>query len=87
MTPSISSVKDSKEPDIKTSEPTVVVAAESEPIQDDNLDEAAAYLAEHTEFGPLTPELEKKLVRKIDMWIIPMVSEFTSCPLLIPSSY
>lgn len=38
------------------------------------LDEAAKYLAGHDEFGPLTPEMEKKLLKKIDAWILPLVS-------------
>jgi hypothetical protein len=37
------------------------------------LDEAAKYLAGHDEFGPMTPEMEKKLVKKIDAWILPLV--------------
>ena len=39
----------------------------------EELDEAATYLAGHEEFGPLTPEKEKALVRKIDAWMLPLV--------------
>lgn len=46
------------------------------------LDDAAKYLAGHDEFGPLTPEMEKKLVKKIDAWILPLVR----FPLLGPVS-
>jgi hypothetical protein len=38
------------------------------------LDEAAKYLAGHDEYGPMSPEMEKKLVKKIDAWILPLVS-------------
>ena len=42
---------------------------------DDNLDEAARYLAQEvSDFPPMTPEIEKKLVKKIDRWMIPIVS-------------
>ena len=61
--------EESKELELK--EPTVV--GESEAIKDDRFDEAAAYLAQHTEFAPMTPEQEKKLVRKIDSWLLPLL--------------
>lgn len=43
---------------------------------DNTLDEAAKYLANANtgQHAPLTPEREKKLLRKIDSWIIPLVS-------------
>jgi hypothetical protein len=37
------------------------------------LDQAAAYLSQTVEYLPLTPDAERKLVRKIDWVIIPMV--------------
>lgn len=43
-------------------------------VNDENLDEAARYLATTEEYGPMTPEKEKKIVKKIDAWMIPIVS-------------
>lgn len=34
---------------------------------------AAKFVAEHQNYPPMTPEIEKKLVRKIDGWMIPLV--------------
>lgn len=36
-------------------------------------DQAAEFLASVGPFPPMTPEQEKKLIRKIDIWMIPMV--------------
>lgn len=41
---------------------------------DDTLDDAAKFLAEAGTRPPLTPEQEKKLVRKLDRYMIPLVS-------------
>ncbi|OIW28286.1 MFS general substrate transporter [Coniochaeta ligniaria NRRL 30616] len=38
-----------------------------------DLDDAAQYLAGHDEFGPMTPEKEKAIVRKLDAWMIPLL--------------
>jgi hypothetical protein len=43
-------------------------------VDDKNLDEAARYLVNTEEYGPMTPEKEKKIVKKIDAWMIPIVS-------------
>lgn len=43
-------------------------------VDDRALDEAAKYLANHEEYGPMTPEQERKIVKKIDAWMIPLVS-------------
>lgn len=40
-------------------------------------DPAANFLATVGPFPPMTPEQEKKLVRKIDRWMIPLVSSQT----------
>lgn len=42
---------------------------------DNNLDEAAKYLANANaaQYAPLTPDREKKLRKKIDSWMIPLV--------------
>lgn len=42
-------------------------------LNDRVVDDAARYLASATHFGPLTPEREKKLRKKIDAWMIPLV--------------
>lgn len=62
-----------KELELKETPETTIVG-ESEAVKDDRFDEAALYLAEHTEFGEMTPDQEKKLVRKIDSWLLPLVS-------------
>lgn len=38
-----------------------------------DLDRAAAFLAHSHHYDPLTPEQEKKLKRKLDRWMIPML--------------
>ncbi|KAI1473392.1 MFS general substrate transporter [Daldinia eschscholtzii] len=53
---------------------TSTMAGETAKTVDDRaLDEAAKYLANHEEFGPMTPEQEKKIVKKIDAWMIPLL--------------
>ena len=49
-------------------------------LDDSVLDEAAKYLATANDYGPMTPEKEKKIVKKIDSWILPLVRT----PLLHP---
>ena len=46
-----------------------------------HVDVAAAYLNNTEEFEPLTPEEEKKVLRKTDWILLPMVSILT-CPLV-----
>ena len=46
----------------------------SKTVNEVQLDEAAKYLVNAENYGPLTPEAEKKLVRKLDRWMLPMVS-------------
>ena len=41
--------------------------------EDRALDEAAKYLANHEAFGPMTPDQEKRIVKLIDRWMIPLV--------------
>lgn len=41
--------------------------------RDGVLDEAATFLANADAFPPMTPEMEKKIVKKIDAWMIPLV--------------
>lgn len=53
--------------------PSVVQEGENLKINDRTLDEAAKYLANHEDFGPMTPEQEKKIVKKIDSWMIPLL--------------
>jgi hypothetical protein len=43
-------------------------------LNDSELDEAARYLANGAEYPPMTPEMEKRIVKKIDSWMIPLVS-------------
>jgi hypothetical protein len=48
------------------------------------LDETARYLANAAEeYGPMTPEMEKRIVKKIDSWIIPLVSQPQQVPISI----
>lgn len=37
-------------------------------------DEAAAFVAEFQHLPPMTPEIEKRIKKKIDGWMIPLVS-------------
>ncbi|KAK8063129.1 allantoate permease [Apiospora saccharicola] len=41
--------------------------------EDRALDEAARYGATHDEFGPMTPAMEKKIVKKIDFHVVPLL--------------
>ncbi|KAI2625981.1 MFS general substrate transporter [Hypomontagnella submonticulosa] len=52
---------------------STVVGDTTKSVDERNLDEAAKYLADHEEFGPMTPEQEKKIVKKIDSWMIPLL--------------
>ncbi|ORY63838.1 major facilitator superfamily domain-containing protein [Pseudomassariella vexata] len=45
----------------------------SKSVDDHALDEAAKYLANTEEYAPMTPEQEKKIVKKIDAWMIPLL--------------
>lgn len=51
--------------------------------QDGILDEAAEFLANANDYPPMTPEIEKKIVKKIDAWMIPLVSKLVSIQLVI----
>lgn len=42
-------------------------------------DRVAQFVAEHQNYPPMTPEMEKRIKKKIDAWIIPLVR--------IPSAY
>lgn len=42
-------------------------------FSDTVVDDAANYLANTSQFAPLAPEREKRLLRKIDSWMIPLV--------------
>ncbi|KAK8030256.1 hypothetical protein PG993_011547 [Apiospora rasikravindrae] len=42
-------------------------------VENRTLDEAARYIATHDEFGPMTPEKEKEIVRKIDFYVVPLL--------------
>ncbi|PLB43364.1 MFS general substrate transporter [Aspergillus steynii IBT 23096] len=37
------------------------------------MDQAASYLAQSTQYPPMTPEMEKKLIRKLDWILVPML--------------
>lgn len=65
--------QDSKEDALQPVTSTVV-GETAKMANDSTLDEAAVYLANHEEFGPMTPEQEKVIVKKIDSWMIPLVS-------------
>ena len=36
-------------------------------------DKAAQFVAGHQDYPPMTPEMEKRIKRKIDRWMIPLV--------------
>lgn len=38
----------------------------------DAADQAAQFIAAHADYPPMTPEMEKKVKKKIDAWIIPL---------------
>lgn len=48
-------------------------------------DPAAQFLASVGPFPPMTPEQEKKLVRKIDRWMIPLVGSQPRDSLFVPA--
>lgn len=50
-------------------------------LDENVVDEAAKYLASTRDgqYAPLTPEMEKKLRKKIDSWMIPLVRVPTVC--------
>ncbi|KAI1765290.1 MFS general substrate transporter [Hypoxylon sp. FL1150] len=52
---------------------STVIGESTKTVDDRALDEAAKYLANHEEFGPMTPEQEKKIVKKVDSWMIPLL--------------
>lgn len=61
-----------------------VASAQAEPSEDPfkhgqtkEADQAAQFLARIGPFPPMAPEQEKKLVRKIDRWMVPMVRPTT----------
>lgn len=41
--------------------------------KDDPEDRLAKFVAEHQGYPPMTPEMEKRIKKKIDAWIIPLV--------------
>lgn len=52
----------------------------TKPTDDVVLDDAAKYLANSEEYPRMTPEQEKKIVKKIDAWMIPLVC-YSNAPL------
>lgn len=44
-------------------------------------DRVAQFVAEHQDYPPMTPEMEKRIKKKIDAWIIPLVRIPSPCPL------
>lgn len=67
-----------KDAEVLPTSSDAVISETSKTIDDGALDEAAKYLANHEEFGPMTPEQEKKIVKKIDSWMIPLVGLISS---------
>ncbi|KAJ3957915.1 hypothetical protein N0V92_005502 [Colletotrichum tropicale] len=51
--------------------------------QDGILDEAAEFLANANDYPPMTPEMEKRIVKKIDAWMIPLLAWKCSTPWVI----
>ena len=46
-------------------------------------DRLAQFVAEHQDYPPMTPEMEKRIKKKIDAWIIPLVRANTSLILCV----
>ncbi|KAH8430647.1 uncharacterized protein LDX57_008310 [Aspergillus melleus] len=59
-------MKDPKTPDEETPAVKMELAGA--------MDQAASYLAQSNQYPPMTPEMEKKLIRKLDWILVPMVS-------------
>lgn len=49
------------------------VAESSLKMDEHEVDKAATFLATSEHFPPMTPEMEKKLKRKLDRWLIPLL--------------
>ncbi|KAI8298537.1 hypothetical protein K4K61_011580 [Colletotrichum sp. SAR11_59] len=66
-----------EQPDISTIHPSSSnVQGQSEVTkapQDGILDEAAEFLANANDYPPMTPEMGKRIVKKIDAWMIPLL--------------
>ncbi|KAI1636246.1 major facilitator superfamily domain-containing protein [Biscogniauxia mediterranea] len=45
----------------------------TKPTDDVVLDDAAKYLANSEQYAPMTPEQERRIVKKIDAWMIPLL--------------
>ena len=56
-----------------TSKQEHVSGEDVKPAQTREADAAAKFLATVGPFPPMSPEQEKKLVRKIDFWMVPLV--------------
>ncbi|KAI1077447.1 MFS general substrate transporter [Whalleya microplaca] len=65
--------KDIKVDDSVQPATSIIVGETTKTLNDGALDEAAKYLANHEEFGPMTKEQERKIVKKIDSWMIPLL--------------
>lgn len=50
-------------------------------------DRVAQFVAEHQDYPPMTPEMEKRIKKKIDAWIIPLVRSPPSYHGLFTSAY
>lgn len=73
----VPSDKDNVAPSIKSQNDGEAEITTGKGLDDDVVDDAAKYLANTavSRFPPLTPEGEKKLRRKIDAWMIPLVRQ------------
>lgn len=47
-------------------------------------DKAAQFVVENQNYPPMTPQMEKRIKRKIDGWMIPLVRFLRNIPMLIP---
>ena len=61
--------------------PETLGPVEDQKVNTRHVDVAAAYLNNAEQYDPLTPEEEKKVMRKTDWILLPMVRELTE-PLL-----
>ena len=68
--PSTMATKKSKDAEI--GRPHTSISVDNGKLDDVPQDEAARFVAAHADYPPMTPEMEKRIKKKIDAWIIPL---------------
>lgn len=61
----------------KTADMDVEQSVDEKNVLSQHVDKAAKFLVEADAYPPLSPEAERKLLRKVDWIMIPIVSSFT----------